>query len=170
MHLIIVKYSSEPERKRVEYILDKWRERLKITKPEGIISIIDGEGLEEFIAELYSRTSRSNVGLYRIEHEAVEIQEGESEIRLKLNENRETVEKLVAFVMAKQKAILKWETKEPFERVYELTTKKGKAEVSVALRDEGQCVSLRMRTTGYGEVVEFLSSRLGEELRYLEGR
>lgn len=170
MHLVIAKYSSDPERKRIEYILDKWKENLKITKPEGIISIIDGEELEEFVEELYSKTSRSNISVYRVEKEAVDIQKGQSEIRLKIDEKKETIEKLVGFVMAKQKAILKRETREPFERIYEVSTKKGKAEVSVAIRDGGPGVELRMRITGYGEVVDFLNSRLSEELSYLESR
>jgi len=169
MHLIIAKYSSDPERKRIEYILDKWKEKLKITKPEGIISTIDGEGLEEFIEELYSRTSRNNIVLYRVEKVTVDVEKSERDIRLKLHESKETVEKIIGFVMAKQKAILKRETKKPFEKVYELTTKKGKAEISVALRDEDKSVSLRLRITGYGEVVEFVNSRLSEELRYLKG-
>jgi len=169
MHLIIVKYSSDPERKRIEYILDKWKEKLRITKPEGIISTIDGEELEEFIEELYSKTSRNNIVLYRVEKVAVDVEKNERDISLKLHENKETVEKLIGFVMAKQKAILKRETKKPFESVYEVTTKKGKAEISVALRDEDESVSLRLRITGYGEVVELVNSRLSEELRYLKG-
>jgi hypothetical protein len=170
MHLIIAKYSDDAERKRIEYVLDKWRDRLRITKPEGIISILDGEGVEELVEELYSRTSRGNVSLYRVDEETVEIAKGEKEIKLVLNEKKETTEKLVGYVMAKQKAVLKRESREPLEKVYELTTKKGKGEVSVAFREEGKAVSLRIRISGYGEVVDFLSSRLTEELRYLEGR
>ena len=170
MHLIIAKYSDDPERKRIEYILDKWKEQLRITKPEGIVSIVDGEELEELVADLYSRTSRGNITVYRLEEESVDIKKGEGEIRLKVSEKRETLEKLVGFVMAKQKAILKRETKEPFERIYEVTTKKGKAEVSIALRDEGPTTNMRVRITGYGDVVDLLKSRLSDELSYLESR
>lgn len=168
--MVVARYSDDPERKRIEYILDKWKDKLRITKPEGIMSIIDsdGEELEQLIKDLYSRTSRSNITLYRVEKEALQIERGESEIRLKVNEKRETLDKLVGFVMAKQKGVLKRETRDPKERVYEVTTKKGRAEVSVGLRDEGQGVALRIRITGYGEVVEFLRGKLDEELRYLE--
>jgi len=170
MHLIIAKYSSDPERKRIEYVLDKWKESLRITKPEGIISIVDGEELEELLEDLYSRTARNNISLYRLEQESVQIERAESEIRLKLSEKRDTVEKLVGFVMAKQKAILKRETKDPLERVYEVITKKGRAEVSVSLLSEGQTVSLRVKITGYGDVVELLKGRLSEEFSYLGGK
>jgi hypothetical protein len=162
-----MKYSDDPERKRIEYILEKWKKRLNITKPQGIVVILDGGEIEEFIQELYSRTSSSNVGVYRLEKTAVDIEKSEGEIRLKLGEKQETVEKLIGFAMAKQKAILKREMKEPFERIYELSTKKGKAEISVVLRDEGQGTALRMRITGYGEVVEFLYDKFSSELNYL---
>jgi hypothetical protein len=170
MHLIIAKYENDAERKRIEYILDKWKESLRVTKPDGIMAIIEGEGLEELLEDLYSRTSRSNVSLYRLEKEAVQIEKGESEIKLKINEKKETVEKLIGFVIAKQKGVLKREIKEPFERVYEVATKKGRAEISVSLRDEGQSVALRLKITGYGEVVEFLNTKLSEELSYLGGK
>jgi len=170
MHLIIAKYENDAERKRIEYILDKWKESLRVTKPDGIMAIIEGEGLEELLEDLYSRTSRSNVSLYRLEHESVQIERAESEIRLKLNEKRDSVERLVGFVMAKQKAILKRETKDPLEKVYEVITKKGRAEVSVGLLTEGQTVSLRVKITGYGDVVELLNNRLSEEFSYLGGK
>lgn len=170
MHLVIATYSGDPERKRIEYILEKWKERLQITKPDGIISLVDGDDLEEFVEDLYSRTSRSNISLYRIEKEAVDIKKGESEIRMRLDEKKETVDKLVGFVMAKQKAILKHQRRDPHEKIYDVTTKKGRAQVSVSLREDGAQVDMRVKITGYGEVAEFLSGKLEEELRYLESR
>jgi hypothetical protein len=170
MHLLIARYEGDPERKRIEYILDKWKDKLRITKPEGIISILDGEGLEDFVEELYSRTSRANVSLYRIEEQDVDVEKGQREIRMTLDEKKETVDRLIGFVMAKQKAILKHERKDPLQKTYELITKKGKAEVSVTLHENDHKVDMRLKISGYGEVVEFLSSKLDEELRYLEGR
>ncbi|MFC1926707.1 hypothetical protein ACFLWV_03025 [Chloroflexota bacterium] len=170
MHLVIVRYSNDAERKRIEYILDKWKEKLEIRKPDGIISFINGEELEGFIEDLYSRTSGNSISLYRVEKETVDIQKDEREIKLELKEKREMVEKLFGFIMAKQKAVLKREMREPYGRVYELNTKKGKAEISVIFRSEGQGVAIQVRITGYGEVVEFLNSKLSEELSYLESR
>lgn len=170
MYFIVTKYDSDAERKRIEYTLDKWKDRLHIAKTEGIVSIVEGEGIAEFLEDLYSRTSKSNVRVYRVEEREVPIEKSEREIRLRLVEKRETVEKVVSFVMAKQKAILKRETKEPFERVYDVVTRKGRAEISVVLREEEQAIALRMRITGYGEVVEFLNNRLNEELSYLGGK
>jgi hypothetical protein len=170
MHLIIAKYDSDAERKRIEYVLDKWKETLRVTKPEGIITIVEGKEVEGLLADLYSRTMKSNVTIYKVEKQTVDVESAEGEIRLKFNEKKETIEKLVSFIMARQKAVLKRETKEPFERVYEVITKKGRTEISVLLVGEEQALNLRIRITGYGEVVEFVKSRLAEEFRYAESR
>jgi hypothetical protein len=170
MHLIIAKYDSDAERKRIEYVLDKWKETLRITKPEGIISIVEGEELESLLEDLYSRTTKRNVTLYKVEKQTVDLESTEGEIKIKFNDKKETIEKLVSFIMARQKAVLKRETKEPFERVYEVITKKGRAEISLLLVGEGQAFNLLLRITGYGEVVQFVKSRLEEEFRYAESR
>jgi len=170
MYLIVARYSDDPERKRIEYVLEKWKGRLAITKPEGIVAVLNGEEIDEFIEELYSRTSADNVILYRVEKASVDIEKGKRDIKLLLNEKKETVEKLIGFVMARQKAILKPGAGGAFERIYEVSTKKGKAVISVAIREEGQeRVDVRLRITGYGEVVDFLHNKLSDELDYLQG-
>ncbi len=170
MYLITAKYTSDSERKRIEYILEKWKDRMKIVKPEGIAAIVSGGDIKELLVELYSRTERDNVALYRIEETYLDVAEGEKEIKLKLNENRETAEKLLDFIMARQKAILKMQLTEPRQKIYEVYTKKGKAEISMSLRGGNAGVDVVFKISGYGEAVDFLHGRLAEELRLLEGR
>jgi len=169
MYLITAKYTSDSDRKRIEYALEKWKERMKITKPEGIVAIVNGGDVEELIEELYSRTEKDNITLYHIEKAHLEVAEAEKEIKLKIGEKMETAEKLLDFIMAKQKAILKLELAEPREKVYEVYTKKGKAEISVGLHGGETSVNLHLRITGYGEAVDFLYRKLAEELKLLEG-
>ena len=40
----------------------------------------------------------------------------------------------------------------------------------MSLREHGAQGDMRVKITGYGEVAEFLSGKLDEELRYLESR
>lgn len=170
MYLITAKYTSDSERKRIEYILEKWKERMKIVKPEGIVAIVNDGDIKELITELYSRTERDNVALYRINEAHIDVAEAEKEIRLKLNENRETAEKLLDFIMARQKAILKLQLSEPRQKIYEVVTKKGKAEISMILRGGNAGVDVVLRISGYGDAVSFLHDKLAEELKLLEGR
>lgn len=168
MHLIIAKYDSDPERKRIEYALEKWREKLDISKPTGLVAIVDGADVEGLVEELYSRTKKENVTLYHIEKVHLDIAEVEKEIRLKLGEKKETAERLLDFIMAGQKAILKFELAQPREKVYEVYTKKGKAQILVSLRSGETGVNLRLRISGYGEAVDLLCRKLEEQLRLLE--
>ena len=170
MYLITAKYTSDSERKRIEYALEKWKDRMKIMKPEGVAAIVNDGDIKELLVELYSRTERDNVALYHIEEARIDVAEVEKEIRLKLDENRETAEKLLDFIMARQKAILKLELSEPRQKIYEVYTKKGKAEISMSLRGGNAGVDVVFRISGYGEAVAFIHDKLVEELKLLEGR
>ena len=170
VYLITVKYDSDSERKRVEYVFDKWRDRMGIGKPEGIIAIVEKDSIEELVTDLYSRIDRSSVSLFRVEEASLALDEEERELSVRLTEKKETAEKLIGFIMARQRAVLKFERTEPWERIYEAITKKGRAEISIGLRDDESGVVLHLRTTGYGDAVELLFQRLSEELRVLEGR
>lgn len=170
MYLITAKYTSDSERKRIEYALEKWRERMKIVKPEGMIAIVNDGDIKELLIELYSRTERDNVALYHIEETHFEVAEAEKEIKIKLNENRETAEKLLDFIMARQKAILKLQLSEARQKIYEVYTKKGKVEITMSLHGDNNGVDVVLRISGYGEAVDFIHGRLAEELKLLEGR
>ncbi len=168
MYLITAKYSDDSERKRIEYALEKWKRNVNITKPEGIIAIVDGKDINDLIVELLSRTKRDNITLYHIEKAELDVAEEEKEIRLKLNERKETAEKLLDFIMARQRAILKLELAEPRQKIYEVLTRKGKAEISISLHGGTNGIDVVLKISGYGEAVDFLHGKLAEELKLLE--
>lgn len=168
MYLITTKYSSDSERKRIEYVLEKWRDKMDITKPEGITAIIAEGDIDELILDLYSRTEKDNVALYSIERAELDVAKAEKNLKLKLGGKTETVEKLLDFIMARQKAILKIELAEPRQKVYEVYTRKGKAEISIGLHGGETGVDLLVRISGYGEAVDFLYRKLAEELKLME--
>jgi hypothetical protein len=170
MYLITAKYTSDSERKRIEYALDKWRDRMQIVKPDGVTAIVKDGEIQELLLELYSRTERDNVAFYRIEEAHLDIAETEKVISLKLKERKETTEKLLDFIMARQRAILKLELTEPPRKIYEVITRKGKAEISLSLRGEGEYINVVVKISGYGEAVDFLHGKLAEELELLEDK
>lgn len=168
MYLITAKYTSDSERKRIEYAFEKWREQLQISRPEGIVVFANGEEVDELTLELYSRVDKKNVSLYRIEKVELDVTRGEREIKIKVKEGIASLERLLSFIMARQKAILKMELAEPRQKIYEVVTKKGKAEVAVSLMESESGTNLRVRITGYGEVVDLLHRKLSDELSLLE--
>lgn len=172
MYLIIVNYKDDPERKRVEYVLEKWKETVNLTKPDGIVALVEGseDEISRLAEELYSKTSRDSLSLYKVEKTAVEVKMTEKELRRKLNEKKETVAIQLEFIMARQRATLKWESSEGLERTYEVLSKKGKAEISVQLREKDGITDLRLIVSGYGEVVDFIYDKLKDEVNYLGGQ
>ncbi len=141
---------------------------MKIVKPEGMTAIVKDGDIQELLLELYSRTEKDNVAFYRSEEAHLDIVETEREIRLKLDERKETAEKLLDFIMARQRAVLKLELTEPHQKIYEVITRKGKAEISLSLRGENNGINVVVRISGYGEAVDFLHGKLAEELKLLE--
>ncbi|MGB5925586.1 MAG: hypothetical protein WBH01_05770 [Dehalococcoidia bacterium] len=169
MYLIRAKYGSDPERKRIEYIFEKWRSKMNITKPEGITVIADTEDVEEMILELFTRAERKdNITFYRMDEVQLDVERSEKRIRLRLEEKREIVERLLDFIMARQRAILKMELVKPFQKIYEVHSKKGKAEITVGLHETETGVDLSINISGYGEAVGLLYRKLNDEFKLME--
>jgi hypothetical protein len=175
MYLITSKYDSDAERKRLEYVFEKWADRLTIIKPEGIITLLDDAGKEdmmnEFITDLYSRSSqvsKDSIIIYRLEKTELDIKPEQKELRLETRQKRETVEKLLSFIMARQKAIFKPESDMPFLKIYEVNSKKGTVQISVVIREKKEALDLIFTISGYGYAVDFIYNRLKEELKYIE--
>lgn len=164
MYLLIAKYSDDAERKRIEYALEKWGRKLRVVRPDGITVLVDGEDVRDFLEDLSSRIREGSISLYEVRDAEIEIEEREEVIRLKLDEDLNSVEKFLSFLMAKQRAVLKLSKK--FERIYEVYTKKGRAEISTRLMEREGYVDLEIRIRGYGQVVSFLREKLERELEY----
>jgi hypothetical protein len=173
MYLISVKYENDAERKRMEYVFEKWSDKLKITKPEGLLVLIDADSksaeFQEFIENLLSRTSQitsKNLTIFKIEPESIDIEKEKKELNLEVHEKRATIEKLLNFVMARQKVLVTQVSNEPNIKYYEVTTKKGKAEIRIMIDEKPESVHLQIKISGYGDVVGLMYDRLKEEMDY----
>jgi len=143
-----------------------------VTKPEGIVAIVKGneEDIYSLVEELYAKSSKDNVSLYKIEESPLDIEQESRELRLELNEKLETIEKLLSFVLAKQKAVLKFSSPDFPEKIYEATGKKGKAEISVLVREKNNAVNIHLKITGYGPAVESCTQNLKKSLSTLRSK
>ena len=166
MHLIIVKYSDEPERKRIEYAMDRWGEVMKLGRPDGIPIIVhDDNKMKEMIDDLYARTSREKVSVYKLSEASFEVVETEKLIKVELNGDLETVEKLIGMIVAKQNATFKYEILS--RKMYDVYTKKGGAEILTHLTPNNGKVTVEILIKGYGEASELLYGKINNELKYL---
>jgi hypothetical protein len=163
MYLIVAKYTDDAERKRVDYAIERWKAVTGVEKPDGVPILFKGENVEDFVEDLYSRLSRENVSVYSLNDVSFEIEKEEMSIETTLNGDLETIRKFLGFIMAKQKGVLITETES--ERIYEVSTRKGKANVAINLTDGGR---VRIVISGYGDALGLIREKIESEIRYFK--
>ncbi len=168
MYLIIAKYSDEPERKRIEYAMERWGQVMKLGRPEGVPIIIHDESgkVMEFLDDLYSRTSKDKVKIYNLSEVSFEVEETGKHIKVELEGDLETVQKFIGIVVAKQNATFKDEVLS--RKIYEVYTKKGRAEILTHLKAEDKRVTVDILIKGYGEAPDLVYNKINNELKYFK--
>jgi hypothetical protein len=68
MYLVIIDYGDDVERKRVDYVIEKWKDR-GFEKAKGIVVRTDENDIGGFIDELYSKISAGRIEVYKSEKE-----------------------------------------------------------------------------------------------------
>jgi len=130
MYLITAKYFNDAERKRIEYTIKLWEDKVNIIKPAGLTFLVDGEP-DEIVNELVSKISEKNVSVFKLEDVPLNVEKARKKIEMSFNVEADVVEKFVGFVMAKRKGVLKRESKKPRIKEYSVYTNKGGGDVVV---------------------------------------
>ena len=171
MFLLILDYESDAERKRIDYAIERWQKKLKISKPKGTIIVIDGkqERIDEFVEDLCSRLEKSEkkVTVHKITDYEPEIEKNVEKIFYQTKEKREFLEKFIDYLMAKISASFEYNTK--IGKVYKLYTKKGQANLEIILRNGSEGTNLTIAIDGYGNVVDFIKNKIDNEINTFLG-
>ena len=166
-YLIVVRYGSEAERKRLEYLLDKWRGSLRVSRPSGAVLFVDAgaEQVSAFLEELYSRIPRERIVVYRLEEAGLRLEPFVLEGAVRVGVGVEEAWGIVGLVFARLRGVLLSEV--AGERVYSVSGKGGVCRVKVSVVPSGSGSLLRFVVEGYGEVVARVYDRLLRELSYV---
>ncbi len=168
-YLVIVRYENDAERKRVDYLLEKWSEKTSIKKPKGLIFFIDTDRPHEFLEDLFSKLEgepERKVEVYKVEGTVRGVEKRSVELRYKIPEEKRVVERFIEYILTKFNAnVLQ---KIGGSKVYEVPTRKGRGTVQVELK-ENNGTEVIITIQGYGDVVDFLSERIKEELTLFAG-
>ncbi|MFQ5976067.1 MAG: hypothetical protein ACE5J5_07120 [Candidatus Hydrothermarchaeales archaeon] len=167
-YLLVVKYGSDAERKRIEYMLEKWKGKMGVEKPEGVVALISREDPSEMLEDLYSRIPERNVELHSLERPFLDVKKGRKQINTHIEGSQEAVEKFIGFIMAKRKATLKRSLGD-MGKVYQTYTKKGRAEIMISTKRSGTGVDLNVTVEGYGDVADFIFEKIREDISYFKG-
>jgi len=165
MHLVAVEFKDEAERKRVEYVIEKWKGAARISRLKGISIIVEGDP-KGFLEELFSKLSpESTVKFYRIEELDLKPERKKKEFTVRTTEKPEIAFRLLDYVMQKNNAISMYLDNRL--RRYFILTRKGRVEVDVSIEENSE-IAMKFRLEGFGDV-EAIADRLRRDLRILEG-
>ncbi len=168
-YVVFVSYESDAERKRVDYLLDKWSGRAKIKKPRGMVFIIDTEEANEFLEELLSKLSGNapeKVEIYKIEEAVKKVKANVQMLQYAIPEDTRVIGKFVEYLLSKLNATYSYS--DGSAKVYEVYTRKGRAVIKTIIQGDGTS-SVVFRIEGYGDAVDFLAERIDEEMKLFAG-
>ena len=168
-YVIFVSYETDAERKRIDYLLDKWSGRAKIRKPKGMVFLIETEGANEFLAELLSKLSGNaaeKVEVYKIEEVVKKVEASVRTLQYSIPEGVRVVGKFVEYLLSKLNA--SYVHSDALARVYEVYTRKGRALIKTIIRG-GETSTVIFKIEGYGDAVDFLAERIDEEMKLFAG-
>ena len=166
-------YGTDAERKRIDYAIERWQDKLKIKKPKGTILVIDGkqERIDEFVEDISARVENSEekVKIYKIKSYTPEIEKHIRKISYQTTEQKDFIEKFVNYLMAKLSASYEYGSK--IGKVYKVYTKKGQAKLDIALQSKEEGTNITIAIDGYGDVVDFISDKIDNEMNiFLRGK
>ena len=163
MYLVVVNYDKDIERKRVDYLIEKWSKRGKIEKIKKTALIVDVDDIDEFIREISSKLEdnvEEKLKLYKIEEVRKKIPKEKKLLKYKIND-REFLEKFIDYLMAKMGGA--YVSSIGNTAKYEVYTKKGRGTIKITINSSHVIFEIE----GYGEVVDYLSEKIDEEMSFI---
>ena len=168
-YLIVVDYQSDAERKRIDYAMERWKDKANIHKPKGTVIHFDNGDIDEFLDDLYSRLSvgKGSVHVFAGDAYSPEITEQTMHLQYSSSMETEAIDKFLNYIMNKLGASFEG-TKQGIKS-YTAYTKKGQVGIDVSLKNKDGETILLITLRGYGDVVTFVNGRIDKELKVFLG-
>jgi hypothetical protein len=167
--LLVVRYASDVERKRLEYLLSRYSGRLKPERLHGAVLFLEGrrDVIESFLRELYVRVPRERVDAYYVEKFDIEVEPRRVEGRIVTSLNPEAAWGAIELLARKLKGVLV--SMSGGEKRYRLYIKGVVVDVTFRVSRSGSSTVIDFTVEGYDDHVEAVYSELERELSYLAG-
>lgn len=167
-YLVILAYESDTERKRIDYAIERWKDKTEIVKPKGTTIIFKGSNIDAFLDDLYSRIEiKTNIiEVYNLSEYTPQIAQQITELNYKNIENLEFTKKFLEYLLSKMNA--SYESGDNNEIHYTVNTKKGQGKVILTVVPNKERINVRIE--GYGEFNEFVTRKIDEEMKAFLGR
>jgi len=165
MYLVECHFKDDAERRRIEYIVKKYKDDVK--RSAGMVLIVENEGiLDRFLVELKSKLIDENVKIYKIEGVEVKTPPQSRSIEMEFPQKPHSVNAFIDYFVIKRQGELKQQLP-GYHRWYQILTRKGKVdlEVEVTARDR---TTLKARVEGFEPAVSLIANELEIDLRYFK--
>ncbi len=168
-YILFVAYDSDAERKRIDYLLDKWSSRATVKKPRGMVFYIETDDAQGFLEELFSRlegNAEEKVEVYEARGVRKTVNARRRRLEYTIDEEAKVVERFIDYLLSKMNATQVESSGE--EKTYSVYTRKGRGTIRLRIRN-GRQTFVFFEIEGYGDVVDFLAERIDEELKLFAG-
>ena len=165
-YLIVVDYDRDTERKRIDYLIEKWSQRIDIEKVRKMALLVEVENIDEFVEDIISRLEGDPEGKVRI-YEVREVKKSVPLKNIKLSykiPGREGIDSFLNYLMVKLGA--SYECSIGGAKRYYVYTKKGKCSISVGFYRH----LLIFEIEGYGEGVDLIKNKIDNDMRLFIGK
>jgi len=182
-NLIVIDYDKDAERKRIDYLIEKWSNKGNMEKIRKIAIIADIDDIDGFINDIMSRLEgnpEEKVRVYEIKEIKKTISSKKITLSYKITGKKEGVESFLKYLMIKLGA--SYECSVNGTKKYEVYTKKGSCSISIKLyenlrfsnpvgyeNNENKLI-INFEIEGYGESVDLIKNKIDNDMRlFIEG-
>jgi len=158
-YLFVVSYEDDAERKRAEYLSNNWDDG-EIEAPDGFVRIASNVGHDDLYEQLVGKIPTEQVQSFKLEPVEADVETERRNIEQSANAEQDAVESFVEYILSKKKAVLQSASRNE----YEVYTKKGRADVSYRLSEQGGNTVVTVDVEGYPPAPEFLADFFETEL------
>jgi len=168
-YIVFVGYETDAERKRIDYLIEKWSGRAVVRKPRGAVIYLETDSPGEFLEELFSKLEgniEEKVEVYEAKPVRKKVETRKRTLEYSLPEEKRVIERFIDYLMSKLNA--SFTGRNAVAKAYSVYTRKGRATIRVLTRGNGS-TKVVFEIEGFGEAVDFLAGRIDEELKLFAG-
>ena len=161
---MVIDYQSDAERKRIDYAIERWKDKCDVRKPKGMVLHFGGGNIDDFLDDLYSRLSlgKESVHVFSGESYSPSITEQIEHLSYTTSMDLIVVSKFLNYIVNKIGASYDGETSGV--KKYTAYTKKGQVGIDISLKNQDK-TNIDIVIRGYGDAVLFISNRIEKELK-----
>ncbi|HID47631.1 MAG TPA: hypothetical protein EYH15_00025 [Methanothermococcus okinawensis] len=165
-YLLVIDYERDTERKRIDYLIEKWSQRASIEKIKKMAILVEAENIDELIREITSRLEGDpdeKLRVYQVKELKKSVPLKRTTLKYSIS-NKEGIEGFLNYLMAKLGA--SYQCSIGGIKNYQLYTKKGKCSISVGLYRD----LVTFEIEGYSEGVDIIKNKIHRDMKlFIEG-